>query len=136
RPTFMQRVEIVLKGRNHYVANVGETPLGTIRSVEYAAQNMEERLKNWKRDLGEAERNCRELDGKVGEPFDHEAKLLSLVARQQELENALDITKNQGANSLSAEESTEVEVASAQKVVAAAQAQAPKTARKSVAVRC
>jgi len=134
RPTFLQRVEIVLKGRNHYVANVGESPLGTIRSVEYAAQNMEERLKTWQRDLGEAERNCRELDGKVGEAFEHEAKLLSLVARQQELENSLDITKNQAANSLSAEESTEVETAPAEKIETAAQKQAPKMPRKSLAV--
>ena len=118
------------------LANVGESPLGTIRSVEYAAQNMEERLKTWQRDLGEAERNCRELDGKVGAAFEHETKLLSLVARQQELENALDITKNQAAHSLSAEESNEVEISPAEKTEAPAQKQASKNARKSLAVRC
>jgi hypothetical protein len=104
----------VLKGKNHYIANVAETPLGTIRSVEYTAQNLEERLSSWQRDLTEAEKNSRELETKIGQPFEHESKLQSLARRQQELENALDITKNQAANSLSAEESNERENAPTQ----------------------
>ena len=136
RPTFMERVEIVLKGRNHYVANVSDTPLGTIRSVEYTAQNMEERLQGWQRNLSESEKNSRELESKIGQPFEHESKLQSLVLRQQELENALDITKNQASNSLSAEESNEPENAPAQKIDAPAHVHAPKAGRKSVAVKC
>jgi N12 class adenine-specific DNA methylase len=133
RPTFLQRVEIVLKGKNHYVANVAETPLGTIRSVEYTAQNMEEKLQGWQRDLGEAEKNSRELEAKIGQPFEHESKLQSLVLRQQELENALDITKNQASNALSAETSTEPENAPAQTIVPPA-VKVEKTSRKGVAV--
>jgi phage shock protein A len=136
RPTFLQRVEIVLKGKNHYVANVSDTPLGTIRSVEYTAQNMEEKLQLWHRDLAEAEKNSRELEAKIGQPFEHESKLQSLVLRQQELENALDITKNQASNTLSAEESNETENAPAQTINTPAHVHAAKTGRKSVAVKC
>ncbi len=109
RPTMFEQVEIVLKGKNHYSANVSDNPLGTIRSVEYAIQNLEVNLSGLERDLMDAQKNRQELDAKIGQPFEHEAKLHSLVARQQELENALDVTKNQASNSLSAEESTEQE---------------------------
>ena len=136
RSTFLQRVEIVLKGKNHYIANVSDTPLGTIRSVEYTAQSMEEKLQLWHRDLTEAEKNSRELEAKIGQPFEHEPKLQSLVLRQQELENALDITKNQASNSLSAEESNETENAPAQTINTPAHVHAAKTGRKSVAVKC
>jgi N12 class adenine-specific DNA methylase len=136
RPTFMERVEIVLKGKNHYIANLADTPLGTIRSVEYTAQNMEERLQGWQRGLAESEKNSRELESKIGQPFEHESKLHSLVLRQQELENALDITKNQASNSLSAGESNEPENAPAQTIDAPAHVHAAKAGRKSVAVKC
>jgi Skp family chaperone for outer membrane proteins len=86
-----------------YPANVADTPLGTIRSLEYVAQNLEQRLAHHQHDLSDSEKKCRELETKLGQPFEHETKLQSFVQRQQELENALDITKNQAASSLSAE---------------------------------
>jgi hypothetical protein len=46
---------------------------------------------------------CHAGEAKIGQPFEHEAKLQSLGVRQKELEEALDITKNQAANSLEAE---------------------------------
>ena len=51
----------------------------------------------------DAEKKHGELETKIGQPFEHEAKLQSLGTRQKELEEALDITKNQAANSLAAE---------------------------------
>ena len=108
RPGVLQPTEIVLKGHYHYTVNVGETPLGTIRSLEYAAQNLEERLVREEGGLADTEKKCRELEGKIGEPFEHETKLQSLVKREKELAEALDITKNQAASSLAAEE-TEIQ---------------------------
>jgi hypothetical protein len=109
RPAFLQQVEIILKGHNQYTANVSDSPLGTIRSLEYVPQNFEERLASHQRDLADAEKKCRELETKIGQPFEHEAKLQSLGQRQKKLEDALDITKNQASSSLAAEE-TEVQV--------------------------
>jgi N12 class adenine-specific DNA methylase len=109
RPAFLQQVEIILKGHNQYTANVSDSPLGTIRSLEYVPQNFEERLASHQRDLADAEKKGRELETKIGQPFEHEAKLQSLGQRQKELEDALDITKNQASSSLAAEE-TEVQV--------------------------
>jgi hypothetical protein len=112
------KVELVLKGKNHYALNVAETPLGMIRSLEYLVQNLEERLAHNQRDLTDSEKKCGELETKLGQPFEHESKLQSLAQRQQQLEDALDITKNQAANSLSTEEAgqtTEQETETVQK---------------------
>jgi N12 class adenine-specific DNA methylase len=108
RPGALQATDIVLKGHNHYTVNVSETALGTIRSLEYAAQNLEERLERVQRELLETEKKCGELESKIGEPFEHEAKLQSLMKRERELEEILDINKNQAAANLAAEE-TEIE---------------------------
>lgn len=110
RPAVLQPTEIVLKGHNYYTAHVSETTLGTIRSLEHAAQNLEERLAYHQRELAETEKKCGELESKVGQSFEHEAKLQSLCHRQKELEETLDITKNQASNALAAEE-TEVRTA-------------------------
>ena len=108
RPAFLQQVALVLKGNNQYTANISDTPLGSIRSLEYVPQNFEGRLLSHEQDLKEAEKNQRELETKIGQPFEHAAKLQSLCQRQKELEDALDISKNQASNSLAAEE-TEVQ---------------------------
>lgn len=123
RPAFLQQVEIILKGQNQYAANVSDSPLGTIRSLEHIPQNFEERLSFHQRDLGNAEKKCRELEEKNGQPFEHETKLQSLSQRQKELEDALDITKNQASNALAAEETEvqtvqETEVEAVQEVTA------------------
>jgi N12 class adenine-specific DNA methylase len=95
--------EFILKGKNHYSVTAVETPLGMIRSLEYLVQNMEEQLTDKQAELVNAEKQRDELKMKIGQPFEHEAKLQSLVARQIELDAKLDITKNQAASSLAAE---------------------------------
>jgi hypothetical protein len=136
RSSLWGKVELVLNGKNHYALNLAETPLGMIRSLEYLVQNFEERLAHNQRDLADSEKKCRELETKLGQPFEHESKLQSLAQRQQQLEDALDITKNQAANSLSTEEAgqtTEQETEAVQKTVLQAHAKTA-TAKMRVAV--
>jgi N12 class adenine-specific DNA methylase/predicted O-methyltransferase YrrM len=103
RSSLWGRVEFVLKGKNHYSVDATETALGTVRSLEYFVQNMEDRLAHRQVELADSEKKRGELETKTGQPFEYEARLQSLGARQKELEDALDITKNQAANSLEAE---------------------------------
>jgi hypothetical protein len=42
------------------------------------------------------------LAAKVGEPFEHEAKLKTLTQRQDEIVKSLDLTRNQASNRLDA----------------------------------
>jgi hypothetical protein len=103
RTSLWGKVEFVLKGKNHYALDATETALGTVRSLEYFVQNLADRLTHEQSELANAEKKCAELAPKIGQPFEYEAKLQSLAQRQQQLEDALDITKNQAANSLSTE---------------------------------
>ena len=57
-----------------------------------------------------------ELEAKVGEPFEHEAKLKTLTQRQEEIVKALDLTRNQASNRLDAAPASEGEEAVAEKV--------------------
>jgi N12 class adenine-specific DNA methylase len=112
RAGFLDRVEILLKGKNTYTANVSESGLGTIRSMEYAIQNLDECGERYSRELAESEKRKRELESKIGQPFEHEEKLQSLVLRQQEIVKALDITKNQASSGLDSANSAEDETRS------------------------
>jgi phage shock protein A len=105
RSNWMGHVETVAKGSFQYSAHVSDTAIGTMRSLEYAVQNLEESLQRHRHELADSEKKCREFEAKVGEPFEHEAKLQSLAQRQSELEKALDITKNQAPDSLAADAS-------------------------------
>ena len=103
RSSLWGRPEFILKGKNHYTLEAAETALGTVRSLEYFVQNMEDRLTHEQSELANAEKQGRELEAKIGQSFEHEAKLQSLTSRQKDLDEKLDITKNQAAGSLAAE---------------------------------
>jgi N12 class adenine-specific DNA methylase/predicted O-methyltransferase YrrM len=109
RAGFLDRVDIVLKGKNTYSANLSDSGLGTIRSMEYVIQNLDECQERYGRELAESEKHKRELESKVGQPFEYEEKLQSLSVRQQEIVKALDITKNQASSDLDAANPSEQE---------------------------
>jgi N12 class adenine-specific DNA methylase/predicted O-methyltransferase YrrM len=95
--------EFILKGKNQYSLEAGSTPLGMVRSLEYLAQNMESQLTEKQTELATTEKQRDELKDKIGEPFEHDEKLTALIAKQNELGEKLDLSKNQAANTLAAE---------------------------------
>lgn len=103
RSSGWRQPEFILKGKNQYSLDAASTPLGMVRSLEYLAQNMENQLAEKQTELTTMEKQRDELKLKVGQPFEHEEKLLSLTAKQNELGEKLDLSKNQAANSLAGE---------------------------------
>jgi hypothetical protein len=95
--------ELMLCGKNTYPAKVGDTPLGTISSLEHIVRTMDERLANHQNDLAQARQRLQELQPHAQKPFEHEQKLQALVLRQQKIIDELDLTKNQASNELAAE---------------------------------
>lgn len=93
--TMSGEVEFSLHGKNHYSARVTDTALGTIRSLESLVQGFEDRASTLERDIVELQRKAKELQGKVGVPFEHENRYHELTKRQAEIEEKLDLTKNQ-----------------------------------------
>ena len=95
RPAFSDTVEVVLRGKNSYSARVTDTALGTIRSVEATVQGFEERAAKLETDIADSHKRAKELEGKVGAPFEKEERYQHLSRRQSEIEEKLDLTKNQ-----------------------------------------
>ncbi len=102
--------EIVLCGKNHYVAKVSDSASGTISSLEYVVRSMAERLSDYKKELAATQQKVTDLQSHANKPFEHGEKLESLLKRQQEITQALDLTKNQASNQLSGESESSASV--------------------------
>jgi N12 class adenine-specific DNA methylase/adenine-specific DNA methylase len=93
---------LTIRGAMNYTANVSPSPVGIIASVEHAIRSIDERLAARQKDFEQTQKNLVSLSALVGKPFEYEERLNELTARQAELLDVLDITKNQAAG-LSAE---------------------------------
>ena len=95
RPSFNDTTEMVVRGQNSYNARVTDTALGTIRSLEATVQGFEERTEKLEFDITDANKRVMELGEKVGAKFEREDRYQELTRRQNEIEEKLDLTKNQ-----------------------------------------
>ena len=102
RPGFNNTVEMVLRGKNSYSARVTDTALGTIRSLEATVQGFEERAARLESDITDANKRAKELGEKVGAQFEREDRYQELTRRQSEIEEKLDLTKNQAPSQVEA----------------------------------
>lgn len=109
RPSFNNTVEVVVRGKNSYAARVTDTALGTIRSLEATVQGFEERATKVETDISDAQKRTKELETKVGAPFEKEEHYQHLCRRQSEIEEQLDLTKNQAPSQVEAESTEAVE---------------------------
>jgi hypothetical protein len=107
RSGFNNTAELVLRGKNSYSTRVTDTALGTIRSLESTVQGFEERATRLESDIKDSQKRATELEAKVGSPFEKEERYHHLARRQSEIEEQLDLTKNQAPNQLEAVENTE-----------------------------
>jgi hypothetical protein len=103
---FMQGPEIVLKGATTHVAKVTDTALGTIRSVEYAVQHLDELVGTLEQNIADTRKRLADTQAQVETPFEYADKLAALVQRQQEIMEALDLTKNEAGTQMEAEDET------------------------------
>ena len=110
RAGFNNTAELVLRGLNSYSTRITDTALGTIRSLESTVQGFEERAGRLEADIKDSQKRAVELEAKVGSPFEKEERYHHLVKRQSEIEEKLDLTKNQApaqAESAADDEATE-----------------------------
>jgi hypothetical protein len=99
---FMTGADIVLKGTGAHIAKVGTTALGTMRSVEYVIQNLDETAATVEQRIADTRKRIADLQVQGDQPFEYEERLASLSRRLLEIEDALDLTKNQAAAQLEA----------------------------------
>ena len=104
--------KVTLRGALAYDANVTGNPLGVISSLEHAARSIEERIAQSREALARTRQNITEMSALIGRSFDHEERFREAVARQAELVQALDLTKNQNSGGLAADASEQVQAES------------------------
>ena len=102
RSGFNNTAELVLRGKNSYSTRVTDTALGTIRSLESTVQGFEERATRLESDIKDSQKRATELEAKVGSPFEKEERYHHLARRQSEIEEQLDLTKNQAPSQVDA----------------------------------
>jgi len=107
RVGFIGDPDLVVRGKNTYAAKITDTALGTIRSLESTVQGFEERAGKLEAAIGEAQKRATELEGRVGAQFDREDRYQELTRRQSEIEEKLDLTKNQAPSQVEASPSDE-----------------------------
>ena len=97
---FMGGPEIVLKGDTTYTAKVTDTAHGTLRSVEHTIQHLEEVAETLTRNIADTRKRLTDTQAQVDAPFEYSGRLAELVQRQKEIEDELDLTKNQASAQL------------------------------------
>ena len=80
-----------------------DTAQGTIRSLEANVQSFEERASKLDYDIADATKRAKELETKVGAHFEREERYQELTRRQGEIEEKLDLTKNQAPSQVEAD---------------------------------
>jgi hypothetical protein len=127
RSGFNNTAELVLRGKNSYSTRITDTALGTVRSLELMAQGFEERATRLDSDIRDSQKRATELEAKVGAPFEHEQRYHELSKRQSDIEEKLDLTKNQASSQLEASENTETNTVNEQPDETRHQTVKPKT---------
>jgi hypothetical protein len=102
RAGFNNTAELILGGKNSYSTRITDTALGTMGSLESVVQGFEERAARMESDIKDSEKRGTELEAKVGAPFEKKERYHKLVNRQSEIEEKLDLTKNQAPSQVDA----------------------------------
>src|ERR1035437_6471896 len=104
--------ELFIRGAGIYKAQLNaENPVGSMQSIEYALRGLDKVVSDEQERSARAEKMLGEFKEQAGKPFEHEARLKELLARQAELNAALDLDKGerQVAPAAGAEESAEID---------------------------
>ena len=95
--------KVTLRGASEYSASVSPSPVGTISSLEHAVRSMEDQVERTRQELARTKQDLAELSKLAGGVWEHEEHYRTLVKRQSELVDALDLAKNQAAAQLATE---------------------------------
>jgi hypothetical protein len=88
--------ELFIRGKETYKANLNpDNPLGTISSVEHVLRGLDRKAEEEQRDIERQEKALADYKVQLGRPFEHEAHLRELLAKQTQLNAALDLDKHE-----------------------------------------
>jgi N12 class adenine-specific DNA methylase len=94
--------DLLVRGCATYSANLNAAnPIGTVQSIEHTLRNLDKLAADQQNRVTRVEKELADYQSQADRPFEHEERLKQLLARQAELNSALDLDKGdqQGADS-------------------------------------
>jgi len=102
--------DLFVKGAGLYGARLNpESPLGTIQSIEHVLRSLDKLAEQEQERAARFAKNLADYREQADKPFEHEVRLKTLLARQTELNAALDLDKNERQIAPAVEEDVEPE---------------------------
>jgi hypothetical protein len=88
--------ELLIRGSATFAAQINpDSPVGTVQSIEHALRALDKSLADEQARLARAQKMLADFDEQLGRPYEHEARLKELVAKQGQLNAALDLDKGE-----------------------------------------
>jgi N12 class adenine-specific DNA methylase len=92
--------DLIIRGKATYSANLNAAnPVGTVQSIEHTLRNLDRLAAEQQTRVARIEKELADYQSQADRPFEHEARLKQLLARQAEINSLLDLDKGdqQGA---------------------------------------
>jgi hypothetical protein len=103
--------DLFIRGKETYKANLNlQNPQGTIQSIESVLRGLDRKAEEEKQEIERQEKALTDYRAQLGRPFEHEAKLKDLLAKQAQLNAALDLDKHEAQVVAEAQEAPEKSV--------------------------
>ena len=122
--------DLFIRGKETYKANLNpDSPQGTVASIESVLRGLDRKAEDEQQEIERQEKALADYRAQMGRPFEHEARLKDLLAKQAQLNAALDLDKHEAQVVAEAQETPEraVPVSFAARVQAADRAAAMAT---------
>jgi hypothetical protein len=88
--------DLFVRGKETYKANLNpDNPLGTISSIEHTLRGLDRRAEDEHHEIERQEKALADYRIQLGRPFEHEAHLKDLLAKQAQLNACLDLDKHE-----------------------------------------
>jgi hypothetical protein len=88
--------DLFIRGKEAYKANLNfENPQGTISSIEHVLRVLDRKAEDEQQEIHRQEKALADYRAQLGRPFEHEARLKDLLAKQAQLNACLDLDKHE-----------------------------------------
>jgi len=102
--------ELFLRGAGTWAAHLNpDNPLGTVQSIEHTLRALDRAAAQEEDRIGHIEKTLADYQVQANRPFEHEQHLKELLARQAQLNAALDLDKGESQVAEAAESADEAE---------------------------
>ena len=87
--------DLFIRGAGTYTAHINAgNPIGTMQSIEHTLRALDRAAADEQQQLQRLEKTLTDYQAQAQRPFEHEARLKELLARQAQLNAALDLDKS------------------------------------------